>query len=688
MQRKVIFKISILIFLMNISFIMFSQNPPEKFGKLSIEELKNKICPIDSNAHAYIIFDYGNSYFQYADTKISSDDVKSSNKGFQLIFNRHFRIKIVDNKGFSWANIEIPIYQDGDKEKISKIKACTYNLENNKIVKTTLEKKDVFEEETNKYWTSEKFAMPNVREGSIIEIEYTIISDFYFNLRPWYFQKTVPVLQSEYHASIPEYFNFNQTQKGYFSVQRETDSRQKVLTTTYIQKASGASVKEQTYTNTYNYSDNINHYYAKDIPAFPVEEYLRTEENYISKLEFELHYTEFPNSPMKYYTTSWEQINENLLDNNSFGEELNHASHIKNDLETLKQLNQKDFILLNSAFNLIKSKLAWNGFKSKYVTSTLSKAYKDGGGNCADVNLNLLILLRELGFDAYPVMLSTQENGIIHPSHPSISRFNYVITMAILNKDTLLMDATDPYSEINLLPIRCLNDQGRIVNNSGGNWIKLMDYKPYSVIEMYELDVNKDFGLNGVDQMTLKDYAAYKYKKEIKNYNNLDEYKAFIEKENSDLIINAIDIVGMDTAQEDMRLTLNFVQSNYLQRSNDIAFFKPVYQPFVSKNPFKLEKRDYPVEFDYPYTVYQIYKISVPENFTITEIPKSIVARTPDGKMKYTYSINMLGNNITLTTIFSVNKTLFLPDEYQSLKEFYNLIVDKQNELIVLRTAE
>ncbi|MBK7174839.1 MAG: DUF3857 domain-containing protein [Bacteroidales bacterium] len=666
----------------------YSQNPAEKFGDISMDELKNKICPIDSNAHAYYIFDFGNSYFQYADTKISSDDVNSSRKGFQLYFTRHYRIKVIDNQGFSWADIEIPLYRDGDKEKILNLKACTYNLENNKIVKTKLEKKDTYTEETNKYWITEKFAMPSVREGSIIEIEYTIKSDFYFNLREWYFQSMIPVLQSEYHVSIPEYYNFNQTQKGYFPIQREYDRKHKKISITYHQKAEGTAVKEQTYTNLYEYYEDIYHFYAKEIPAFPIEEHLRSEENYLSKFEFELQYTRFPEAKMKYYTTSWEDINQNLLDDDRFGLEINRTSHIKQDAEALKQLKQEEIILLNSAFSLIKNKLAWNGYKNIYPTTTLSKAYKEGNGNCADINLNLIILLRGLGFNAFPVILSTQENGVIHPAHPSISRFNYVIAMVKVENDTLLMDATDPASEIGLLPVRCLNDKGRIINNSNGDWISLMDYKPYSMIESYEVEITDDFELRGTNQVILKDYAAYLIKKEIKKHNNLDEYKSSLEKQTNGYRIHEIEVLGIDTIQDDMRMSLNFTQRNYAEQSHDIVFFSPVYQPFISENPFKLEILEYQFEFNYPVTIQQIYSIRIPGNLAISEVPKPLRARTPDGKMKYYYNIDQFDDKLTLSVMFSMSKTLFLPEEYQGLKAFYQMIVDKQKELIVLRKAQ
>lgn len=687
MKSRINLKTNFLIIFLNIFFISYSQNPPSKFGKISIGELKNEICPIDSNAHAYYIFDYGKSHFQYADTRVYSDDAESSRKGFQLYFTRHFRIKVIDNQGFSWANFEVPLYRDGDEEKVIALKACTYNLENNKIVETKLAKKDIYKEETSKYWVAEKFAMPAVREGSIIEIEYTIKSDFYFNLRQWYFQWTIPVLQSEYHITIPEYFRFNQTEKGYFPIQVESDSRRNKITINYRQSSGGANPGGQSYTQTYDFDEKNYHYYAKDIPAFSIEEYLRTTENYLSKIEFELSFTKFPDTQIKNYTTTWEEINEILLDDYRFGRELNKTAHVKQDVEAMHQLNQKGVILLNSAFSLIKNKLAWNGDKSKYPASSLSKAYKDGGGNCADINLNLVILLRELGFDVYPVILSTQENGFIHPAHPSISRFNYVIAMVKIENDTLLMDATDPNSEINLLPIRCLNDKGRIVNKADGAWVTLMGYKPYSKMEFYDFEIDKHLDIQGTNQVKLTDYAAYLFKKEIKKSNNIEEYTASLEKQIKDYKIHEFDVVGLDTIHDNIKISSNFSQKNYAEQSNDIVIFTPVYQPFISENPFKLEKRDYPVEFNYPSTFQQIYTIRIPENYVISEMPKPLIARTPKGEMKYMYNITQLSDKIILSIVFANSKTLFLPEEYQGLKNFYQMIIDKQKELIVLKKS-
>lgn len=685
MKPKPVLKLLATLLFLIFSTVAFSQKPPEKFGKISEDYFTGNVCPIDPNAHAWFIFDYGNSWFIYADTEIKSND-PTQRKGFQLYFKRHFRLKIADNQGFDWANFEIPLYRDEDKEQITSIKAQTYNIENGKIKVTKLDRKDVFQEETSQNWITAKFAMPDVREGSVIEIEYIIKSDFFFNLRPWYFQKTIPVLQSEYHVSIPEYFNFNQTQRGYTPFQRNSEVRSRELKLNYHQLSDGLVTKKETYTSSFRFNEYIFHYDATSVPAFPNEEFLRTANNYLTRIEFELQSTKFPNSVLNTYTSSWETINKNLMNSTYFGKEVGKTSHLKDDIALLKSMFPDESSLLAGAFELVKQKMTWNGSSNKYVNTSLGKAWKDGSGNCADINLNLVNLLGALGFKSFPVILSTQDHGIIHPAHPSVSIFNYVIAMVEYGGDTILIDATDKHSEINLLPVRCLNDKGRIVNETGGNWIHLMDYKPWTTNETYFLTIGADLGVVGICQSMMKDYARYQIKNDIYKNNGLDGYQKNLETIIPCTIRN-MNVNGLDSLNESVQLKFELTKDDVIEKANDLAFFKPAFRPFVTKNPFRLEERQFPVEYNYPCEVKQVYAFTLPENCTILELPQPLSVTTPDGSLKYTYNVSQLSNSIYVTVGFTLNRTLFLPEEYEMLKNIYQMIVDKQNETVVLKIA-
>lgn len=663
---------------------MLAQKAPAKFGKIDKIELETSFCPIDSNAHAYFIFDFGDTEFNYAETTIDSRQPSSSQKGFQLYFSRHFRIKVIDNQGFDWGDIEIPLYHDGNKERLTRLKAITYNLEGGKVVKTKLKKSDVYAEETNKYWTTEKFAMPNVKSGSVIEVEYTIVSDFYFNMREWYFQKTIPVLQSEYHVSSPDYFTYHHIQRGYYPIELVRDSKAKELNLTFNQKAEGVSVQAQSYSNSFKYRDNILHFYAKEVPAFPMEQYLRTAENYISKLEFELKSTALPNSMKNYYSTSWEKINANLMDAHGLGKALEKVSHLEADVELLKLLNLKDEALMNAAYNLIKMKLSWDGYKSKYASQSLSKTYKKGSGNSADVNLNLVALLGELGFSAQPMVLSTQDHGIIHPAHPSLSRFNFVVAAVMHNNQPYLMDATVGLAEINLLPIHCLNDKGFVLSKTGGKWLELMNFRPYTHVESNTITLDSNLNITGTLGLKLKDYASYKYKREINQHNNLKEFEQALNKK-SDLRYSNISTSAADSSKSTFDINCDISQENYAELTGDVVLFAPVVHPFIKENPFTLEKREYPIEYDYTYSVRQFYSITIPENYELSELPKSAILRLPDSSAKFVYNITQMGNVVNLTLMFNIDKTIYLPEEYAAIKGFHEMVVSKQNELIVLK---
>lgn len=44
-----------------------------------------------------------------------------------------------------------------------------------------------------------------------------------------------------------------------------------------------------------------------------------------------------------------------------------------------------------------------------------------------------------------------------------------------------------------------------------------------------------------------------------------------------------------------------------------------------------------------------------------------------------------MGNLVNLTVALAIKKTVFVPTEYEALKNFYQMMIDKQKELIVIK---
>ena len=78
--------------------------------------------------------------------------------------------------------------------------------------------------------------------------------------------------------------------------------------------------------------------------------------------------------------------------------------------------------------------------------------------------------------------------------------------------------------------------------------------------------------------------------------------------------------------------------------------------------------------------------MEVPAGYEVDELPKQIVAKMDEqGSAVFEYRLSLSGSTISLRSRISIKRTLFMPDEYEILREFFNLIVAKQNEQIVFK---
>src|SRR5687768_12585844 len=187
------------IFCLSLSQSFAQEKSKIKFGKITAEDFKQNVYSLDSSANAVVIADIG-----------STEIIGNTKGSFSLEFKNYRRAHILNKNGYDIANVEIRIYTDGSaEEELKSLKAVTYNLENGKVVETKLETKSaVFKDKINKNLVIKKFTFPNIKEGSIIEYEYKLNSDFIFNLQPWDFQSEYPCLWSEYNVSMPEFYYY------------------------------------------------------------------------------------------------------------------------------------------------------------------------------------------------------------------------------------------------------------------------------------------------------------------------------------------------------------------------------------------------------------------------------------------------------------------------------------------------
>ena len=163
------------------------------YGAFTQEEKVLKQVPFDKEADAVILFDVATA---------------SYNDAYNLIIERRIRIKILKDKGINNANIEIPYYTQNDFETITNIRGVTYSVNGTGTdIQTELASKDLFRQKINDNFSVVKFALPNVKVGSIVEYNYQDIYKNFGGLDNWYFQTELPTLFSKFFFAVPQGLN-------------------------------------------------------------------------------------------------------------------------------------------------------------------------------------------------------------------------------------------------------------------------------------------------------------------------------------------------------------------------------------------------------------------------------------------------------------------------------------------------
>jgi hypothetical protein len=104
----------------------------------------------------------------------------------------------------------------------------------------------------------------------------------------------------------------------------------------------------------------------------------------------------------------------------------------------------------------------------------------------------------------------------------------------------------------------------------------------------------------------------------------------------------------------------------------------------MEENPFNQEDRKFPVVYGYPSKKRYIVSINIPEGYKIESLPLGTKATMGDSVVAFKYLLSENSNKIQISAEFSINRYFVSPEEYIDLKKFYQYMIDKENEKIVL----
>lgn len=633
-----------------------------EFLKVSQAELNLNKTPLDSNANAVVLREFGTS-------SIRLDD----NYGTLFIdFEYHVRIKILNKSGFDHANIVIPLYTNGDREEtIETLNATTINYVDGKISYSELDKKKIFKEKRNKYRTLTKFTMPNLAEGSIIEYSYRLHSPRIFNFRGWEFQADIPKMHSEYIAFIPGLYNYNVTLVG---AQKLTSQNAELSTGCMRIQGNAIDCSKMTYI-------------MKDIPALIEEDFMTAPSNFRSAIKFELSDYILPTGGKKSFTKEWKDVDHELMEDKSFGGQIKKKDLFKDILPDILKTTTNTLSKAQAIYAYIKRNIKNNGFIGIYSENTIKKAMEIHSGNTADINLALIAALTAADIDAEALILSTRSNGYVSKLFPVISDFNYVVAKVNIDGNSYLLDASEPLMPFGLLPLDCINGQGRAIpQKKPSYWYDLKASKKETTRYNLNAEIGKDGKLKGTLSIYAIGYAAINKRNKILAANSIDEFVEKLDESMSKINILKHVITNLDSLENPLIESYDIEMPIFQDLNNDPLFFNPFFIERITKNPFNLNERTYPVDMGAESETRITMSIKLPDNYVLAEKAKDVNLALANGGGRYLYTTSISEDGIFFfNQLMQFNKPIYHSEEYLSLKELYSRVIQLQKTDIILK---
>jgi hypothetical protein len=633
-----------------------------KFGKPTTEEMQMTVYETDPDAEAVVL------------CRLTDVEYTIQTISYLVDYHEKCRIKVLKSGGARFAKVVVP-YQmnmsvgnnisglrasfmtipmdrgsgsssfqeqdgpmsdgifgtDGD-EMVEDIKATAFNMEGSKVVKTSLKKSDIVKTKIDEQNYLVEFTVPNVKVGTVIEYEYKIHSQLFWQLRDWYAQCEIPVVFAKLDMNIPNYLIFNIEDHG---IQR--------LTYTCTVGSLKYKLESDPLANPMTVNTNHYVYIGRDLIGMPKDDYVWNVQDHWAGITAELRTYRLRGMSQMDYAKTWEQIDAMILDSDDLGIHLNDHSPLANELkeaktEAIADLRER----VSAVYQLVMSKVKWNG-KYELSPAQTSETLKKGEGSNADINLLLIQSLHDVGLNAAPVMLRTRDLGLLPYNFPSISKLStFVVGVSMPTGGNVYLDASSKDGRLNALPDVMLVERARLVQKGKkGEWVNLQKVSKSETSTIIDAKLSADGLLIG--KQTTRSVVG--------DYKSPPTETDFTKK-------------GQVT---DGQISIC---------------------PFPDKlidNPFTAETRKMPVEFPCVASNRVVINITLPEGYAMDGGLRNTTVTTPDKGVEGRILTTSSEGHVQLSCQFNINKLSHSEKNYADLRQIFDMLSKYTSEQLKIK---
>ncbi|UCF63689.1 MAG: DUF3857 and transglutaminase domain-containing protein [bacterium] len=618
----------------------------EKWGKVSKEILAMSVFDNDTSAAAVVLFD------------VAKQEIKND---FTLNMNRHKRIKILTEEGKEAADIKIPFYRTN---KITDIKAQTI-LPNGKKIK--LDNDNIFEETLNRYWKQKVFAVPGVEVGAVIEYQYQLHSENIWILEPWYFQNQDYTLLSQFSIAIDSHFNYHVFYQN--MVGNQTVPFEEV----FLIPGNGRTRKGKLFT-----------WKIEHIAALEKEPFMRSFDDYRMAMFFQL--IEY-RDPYVYYRfiKEWKDLAKTVYED--YEEHLDENATLRDKVAELISDTLHESEKVKLIYDFVRDEIETEWIYTIWPSKSPKDVLKDKKGKLAEKNMLLISMLRRAGIEAHPMLIGTRQYGRVRTNWPQLQQFNHIIAFTEIEAEKYYLDTCEKCCPFGELPTRDIVGSGFLILPENSDFHTIPAPRNINMVACQtDGEINDDGSLVCTVSIRYDGYQAMEKRKKLATEEKKEYYQEWIAESFAEAVLDSLDIKNFEEVELPLYVSMTFRVANFAQVVDDFIYFSPPQLTRLNKNPFKSEKRSFPVEFTYLSGLNEDVNLKLPEGFEVDEIPPFQIMKV-DG-FHFLSDSKADGENLNFRRQYLIKKPIFYPNEYPQLRDLHAQIISFEENQVVLKKSE
>lgn len=653
---------------------------PVAYGQLNPSWLDLTSYPPDSQADALIIADMGRAAIEW----LGSKQVVS--------YTVHRRVKILTEAGLAAARFSLR-YPSAARN-FTRFEAASYGLNaEGEVVQFKVDRRAMREEVVDRRYREVAFDFPLVKVGSVIEYRYSYYTDQLNVLEPWIFQHPYPVLHSEFHLVLPATHQYQRVPQGDLRnlvmleepVQLQ-DQRQIDHYPSFFQQRGRLGFDDQPYPSMQAGTRQV--FLMRRIPAVSSE--LLSNPSLLPGLRFQLAGTARGDGVEGVFR-NWRQLNRHAQ------RQLRRRKlHLKRRYveQTARRLTRNvsgQLLKAEVIYRWVREQVAWDGTYD-WQPQRLDRVLKNGEGNSASLNMLAILLMQEAGLNVHPVLLSTRSNGPVQMVAANLGQFNHLIGGLRINGTERLFDVLSDLDEMGVLPREDINQAGYWLTDEGGEWVRLRSHNQIVRFTYSRFTLNEEGLLTGDITVTNQSYSAARERERAAQVNLQTQPEAYLRRSvltgMESPKVMSYQVENLTETGQPLTVSCTLQTRDFVRQIGDLIMITPLMTKQVAENPFAEKDRAAPVDLTYPLRESHLLGLRIPNGYEVAQMPQPIRVMLPNDAGLFVFNTMEMGDILHVSSCIFLNQTVFLPNEYQGIRTFFDYIVRKHAEDIVLKRKE